>query len=159
MGDERSAGSILVAVNALRRLSTGELREKYAEVFGEPTSSRNRDYLLRKIAAELQGPCDDTPPVTEESSDAKPAPASAPRRRPSGARDPRLPPPGTVLERAHDGSVVRVTVLEDGFEYGGQTYRSLSAVARAATGTAWNGLLFFRLIPCRHETPSPARSR
>jgi hypothetical protein len=40
-----------------------------------------------------------------------------------------------------------VTVLEAGFEYDGKTYRSLSAVARAATGTRWDGLLFFRLKP------------
>jgi hypothetical protein len=40
-----------------------------------------------------------------------------------------------------------VTVLEDGFEHEGRTYRSLSAVARAATGTRWDGLLFFRLKP------------
>jgi hypothetical protein len=148
--DERSAGSVLVAVNALRCLSTGELREKYAEVFGEPTSSRNRGYLLRKIAAELQGAGEDVP-AAEEPRDAEPAPAALakPARRRAGARDPRLPPPGTVLERAHAGGVVRVLVMEEGFEYKGKTYRSLSAVARAATGTKWDGLLFFRLKPYR----------
>lgn len=38
-------------------------------------------------------------------------------------------------------------VLDEGFEFRGRTYRSLSAVAREATGTTWNGLLFFHLIP------------
>jgi hypothetical protein len=152
--DERSAGNILVAVNALHRLSTGELRERYAVVFGEPTSSRNRGYLLRKIAAELQGAGEDVVPTAEEPRDAEPAPVALakPARRPAGTRDPRLPPPGTVLERAHDGGVVRVRVLEDGFDYRGQTYRSLSAVARAATGTRWDGVLFFRLKPYRGRT-------
>lgn len=41
MADAPGAGAVLVALNELLRLSTGELREKYAEVFGEPTNSRN----------------------------------------------------------------------------------------------------------------------
>jgi hypothetical protein len=141
-----------VALDELRCLSTGELREKYAEVFGEPTNTRNRSYLLRKIAAELQGVGVDDAAAPDQPSDAKPAFPAAPRRRPTSARDPRLPPPGTVLERAHNGGVVRVTVLEDGFEYAGRTYGSLSAVARAATRTAWDGLLFFRLKPYRKRS-------
>ena len=38
-----------------------------------------------------------------------------------------------------------MTVLADGFEWQGRPYRSLSAVARAITGTRWNGPLFFGL--------------
>jgi hypothetical protein len=60
-------------------------------------------------------------------------------------RDPRLPEPGTVITREHGGVEHRVTVLEDGFEYRGERFPSLSKVARAITGTNWNGYLFFRL--------------
>jgi hypothetical protein len=148
MSDQLTSGSVLVAVNELRRFTTGQLRERYAEVFGEPTNSRNRSYLFRKIAAELQD-AGDAVRAPEEPRDQEPAPVVAPKppRRRTGARDPRLPPPGTILERAHEGGVIRVTVLEDGFGYKGKTYRSLSAVAREATGTPWNGLVFFRLKP------------
>ena len=52
-----------------------------------------------------------------------------------------------MLEREHDGKTIRVKVLNDGFEFHGKTYRSLSAIAREATGTSWNGLLFFHVIP------------
>jgi len=45
------------------------------------------------------------------------------------------------------GLPILATVLDDGFEYRGKTYRSLSAVAREATGTIWNGFLFFKVIP------------
>jgi hypothetical protein len=38
-----------------------------------------------------------------------------------------------------------VTVLPDGFEFEGRPYRSLSAIARAITGTRWNGWIFFGL--------------
>jgi hypothetical protein len=59
--------------------------------------------------------------------------------------DGRLPPPGTVLSRPYKGGTVQVQVLANGFEYRGEVFRSLSAVARAVTGSHCNGFLFFRL--------------
>src|SRR5262249_59613066 len=59
--------------------------------------------------------------------------------------DDRLPPPGTVLTRKYKGAVLQVQVRPDGFAYEGQLYGSLSAVARAITGSHCNGFLFFRL--------------
>jgi hypothetical protein len=67
--------------------------------------------------------------------------------RKAGERDPRLPAVGSVLEREHKGKKIRVTVLEDGFRYEGETYNSLSTIARVATGTIWNGFTFFRIAP------------
>jgi len=55
------------------------------------------------------------------------------------------PLPGTRLVREHRGVEHTVTVLQDGFEYEGRPYRSLSAVARHITGTRWNGWTFFGL--------------
>jgi len=56
--------------------------------------------------------------------------------------------PGTTLLRDYNGLTHRVTVLPDGgFEYQGQTYKSLSAIARAITGTPWSGPVFFGLKP------------
>ena len=52
---------------------------------------------------------------------------------------------GTRLIREYQGIEHCVTVLADGFEYQGRPYKSLSAVARAITGTRWNGPLFFGL--------------
>jgi Protein of unknown function (DUF2924) len=50
---------------------------------------------------------------------------------------------GTQLIREWRGVEHKVTVLADGFEWEGRRYKSLSAVARAITGTRWNGLTFF----------------
>ncbi len=61
------------------------------------------------------------------------------------SRDPRLPTPGTVLTRPYRGRTIAVTVLDGGFEYEGRRYKSLSAVAKAITGSHWNGLGFFGL--------------
>ncbi len=53
--------------------------------------------------------------------------------------------PGTLLVREHEGVLHRVTVHAKGFEWNGQSFRSLSEVARAITGTRWNGPRFFGL--------------
>jgi hypothetical protein len=54
-------------------------------------------------------------------------------------------PPGTMLAREWNGRMRRVAVLAEGFAWNGKTYRSLSAVAQAITGTRWNGPKFFGL--------------
>ena len=66
-------------------------------------------------------------------------------RKVAGALDPRLPPPGSYLEREFQGRCVLAKVLLDGFECDGKRYRSLSAIAQEVTGTKWNGFLFFNL--------------
>lgn len=52
---------------------------------------------------------------------------------------------GTQLVREWNGRVYRVHVTEDGFEMDGQTYRSLSAIAKRITGAGWSGPRFFGL--------------
>ena len=53
--------------------------------------------------------------------------------------------PGTKLTREYKGRTIVVTVLNDGYEFEGERYKSLSAIAKAVTGTHWNGHLFFGL--------------
>jgi hypothetical protein len=53
--------------------------------------------------------------------------------------------PGTLLTREWDGHLQQVMVLADGFSWNGKTYRSLSKVAFAITGSRWNGPRFFGL--------------
>ena len=60
-------------------------------------------------------------------------------------RDPRLPPPGEVLVREFRGMTAAVRVLEEGFEYQGRRYASLSTIACEVAGTRWNGYRFFEL--------------
>src|SRR5262249_9092331 len=68
--------------------------------------------------------------------------------------DHRLTPPGTILTRPYKGQLVQVQVLTDGFAYAGRVYASLSAVAKAITGSHTNGFLFFRNTLNHHkETP------
>jgi len=59
---------------------------------------------------------------------------------------------GTLLVREHDGVLHKVTVIPEGFLWGDRSYASLSAVAKAITGTNWNGRRFFGL-PLDGERP------
>ena len=61
------------------------------------------------------------------------------------AADPRLPLTGSLLSRPYKGGVVQVRVLDQGFEFDGTVYPSLSAVAKTVTGSHCNGFHFFRL--------------
>ena len=53
--------------------------------------------------------------------------------------------PGTLLVREYKGEMHRVTVMAEGYAWRGQTYPTLSGVARAITGANWNGYVFFGL--------------
>ncbi len=64
--------------------------------------------------------------------------------------------PGAMLAREWRGKLERVTVLEDGYAWNGKTYRSLSMIAKAITGTSWNGHRFFGL---RSGSRSPTRTK
>ena len=68
--------------------------------------------------------------------------AASPASTPRAGQHPR---PGAVLVREHGGVLHRVMVLQQGFAWNGKTFSSLSAVARAITGTNWNGRRFFGL--------------
>ena len=59
--------------------------------------------------------------------------------------DARIPLPATIIMRVYKGKTLQVKVLPVGFEYEGEVYKSLSAVAKKITGTHCNGYLFFRL--------------
>jgi hypothetical protein len=150
-------------VAALQRLPVPELRARYADLFGEPTRANNRAWLVKRLAWRLQALAEGDLSerarrrAAELARDAdlrlspprdRPAPApqgpTAPQAVPA-PRDPRLPPPGTVLARPYKGRVLQVQVLADGFAFAGAVYPSLSAVARAITGSHCNGFLFFRL--------------
>lgn len=148
----------------LKQMTVRELREKYEAVFGEPTRAGNKEFLFKRIAWRIQSLAEGdlserarrraeflardadlrtteprTPLATlggNGTKDVKPA---------SSLADERVPPPGTVLTRNYRGQAYHVVVRDDGFEYDGQVFRSLSAIAKLITGSHWNGLLFFKI--------------
>lgn len=121
----------------IESLKTKQLKQKLADLTGKAIRSNNRPYLLRQLTKAIEEQ------AAAEARKAKAAKRTKKAKRQERGRDPRLPAPGTVLEREYQDQVIRVKVLADGFEYEGETYRSLSTVAKVATGTIWNGFLFF----------------
>jgi len=148
-------------IDQLRHLTTAQLQLKYRELFGQPSHSNHKDYLFRRVAWRLQAvaegglservrqyarqiaiDADLRLCAPKKPIEAQPAVRVA---RASKPLDPRVPPAGTHLVKRYRDETLTVTVREDGFEYRGQLYKSLSAIARQVTGTQWNGYVFFGL--------------
>jgi len=124
----------------LRSLALDTLRRRWRVVFGRtPPAALSKDLLGRMIAWRLQEQAFGG--LDRESLSFLEGLArhgGSPRRRLK---------PGTVLVRDYQGQRHTVTVAPDGFDWQGTTYASLSAIARAITGTAWSGPRFFALAP------------
>lgn len=100
-----------------------------------------------------------TKPVGKARKSPKTAPAAAAPKAPRAPRerDPRLPAAGTTLVRKYKGQDFKVAVLDDGFRYDGEEFRSLSALASRITGAASiNGFLWFGLTGRKAATEQPA---
>ncbi|MBN1489497.1 MAG: DUF2924 domain-containing protein [Phycisphaerae bacterium] len=161
---------VITEIAALDQMTTGELAERYAELHGQPCRTRHRAYLIRKIAWRLQANAEGDlserarrravelandadvrvmAPRTMLCAPQRHAPitrtkaAAATRAKPY---DSRLPAPGSAIVREYQGRTHRVIFRQDGgFEYEGERYRTLSAVAKRITRSHVNGFRFFRL--------------
>jgi hypothetical protein len=154
-------------IEELSRMTVGQLRQKYLQVFGEESRSNHKQFLFRRIAWRIQAIAEGglserarrraleiandadlriRAPKMKFGEDVGLDPKLSVSRKVASALDPRLPPPGTYLEREYKGRRVITKVLVDGFEFDGEIYRSLSAIASEVTGTKWNGFLFFNLM-------------
>jgi hypothetical protein len=142
-------GLIDSEIARLRGLDVGELRARWHTVFRRAAPPHlPRHLLFRILAYRLQadqlGNLDtDTRRVFDrmgvETADGIGRLVADLKRSRTGLR------PGTLLTREWDGHLQQVMVLADGFAWNGTTYRSLSKVAFAITGSRWNGPRFFGL--------------
>src|SRR5262249_3411243 len=146
-------------IKDLKGLTTAQLKARYAVVFGEETHANHRAWLIKRIAWRLQalalGELSERARLraVELANDAdlrlnppKPTYHAEPEALPpQAALDSRLPQPGAILTRIYKGKQLEVTVLASGFAFDGAVYGSLSAVAKAISGSHTNGYLFFRL--------------
>ena len=149
-------------VAKLEGMKVAELRVRYAQVFDEETRVGNKSWLVKRIIWRMQALAEGNLSerarrrAVELANDADlrllpPRSAQAiPAGKVSSAKvdgpDPRLPVPGQTLRRLYKGRMLHVRILSKGFEFDGVVYHSLSAVAKAITGSHTNGYLFFRLL-------------
>ena len=141
-----SDASVVAQLAALRKMSVVELKQRWEALFATAAPNNSRSYLEVRLGNRIQelmlgGLSRDTRRVLDllvKELEGK-------NTRKAIMTDPRKPIPGTRLLREWDGAEHSVTVLRDGFDWQGRKFKSLSAVARAITGTQWNGYRFFGL--------------
>ena len=161
-------------IRALQAMPTADLKREWIDVFGAPPRSGNVQWMRKRLIHQAN-----VAVLGDLSPEAKArleylmqfAPLWVPMGRrspahglvehlngqppatsePSAPSEPvgRSPSPGTVLTRVYKGRTVQVLVRENGFEYDGRIYPSLTAAVHAITGSHWNPSVFF----------SPARRR
>jgi hypothetical protein len=137
---------VLARLAALKTTPTPKLKEQWRQLFESEPPAFNRRYLESRLAYRIQelaygGLKPETVRRLEKLGEELDGGRVDVRKRPANDR----PISGTRLIREYQGVEHCVTVRDDDFEYQGRPYKSLSAIARAITGTQWNGVVFFGL--------------
>jgi Protein of unknown function (DUF2924) len=140
-------------IEALTGLDLEALRREWRRLHRRtPPSIFKRDLLLRglvhRLSCDAEGDLDRKTEALLTALAAAPDPAAVLARQRT-----RTIKPGCEIRREWNGTMQRVIVLEKGFAWDGKVYPSLSMVARAITGTRWNGYRFFG-IGGPQETPN-----
>jgi hypothetical protein len=138
--------SILARLQAIPKSPIADLKKQWRDLFEDTPPPYSRANLEHRLAYRIQelayGGIDrQTRRLLDSLADEVEGRGSKRRQ----IADPRNPHPGTKLIREWGGTEHEVTVLKAGFEWQGRPYKSLSAIARAITGSNWNGYRFFGL--------------
>ncbi|MBT3789626.1 MAG: DUF2924 domain-containing protein [Alphaproteobacteria bacterium] len=138
--------TIITRLAALKDTPTADLRTLWGKLFDTDPPRQNRRFLESRLAYRIQElEYGGLKPATIERLEALGKELSGGKVALRRIRTDQHPISGTRLIREYQGVEHCVTVLDNGFEYQGRPYKSLSAIARAITGTRWNGWVFFGL--------------
>ncbi len=134
---------VIAHVASLEDLTSEDLKNKWAQMFGSKPTTHRRTYLITRMAYRIQelaygGLAEESKQDLDKLVDGEIE---------IGQKSKRLctPPVGTKIIREYNGIEHQVMVTRSGFEYQGRTFKSLSEVARLITGTRWSGPVFFGL--------------
>jgi len=145
-GEKGMQDSALARVAALPGKSTADLKQLWRELYDREPPPYNRPFLVKRLAYRIQELALGSLSARAEAK--LKALVEEEDRRLKGKQPVRKadrPISGTRLIREWQGVEHTATVLDDGFEYQGRRYKSLSAIARAITNVRWNGPAFFGL--------------
>ena len=136
--------STLSKITMLPKKSPQELNQLWRTLFNADPPQAGKDYLVRRLAYRVQelahgGVSEAAASILDGLKPGKLMPGKQPKA------ESVTPAPGARLIREWNGVEYVVSVLDDGFEYNGCKYKSLSSIAKAITGTHWSGPLFFGL--------------
>ena len=141
MGRRISGTELEKRISEPADLPRTDLVGRWQELYGcDPPKGTSVDFLVRAIAYEMQA---------KYYGGLRPAVVRRLDRIAGGATEdaPKTPAldPGARLVREWNGATHTVDVTDDGFEWRGKTYGSLSVIAREITGAVWSGPRFFGL--------------
>lgn len=138
--------TIIARIAALKTTPTPDLKKQWRDLFETEPPPYNRRFLESRLAYRIQELAyGGLKPETIERLEALGEQLDGGNIVLRRTRADVKPINGTRLIREWQGVEHTVTVLQDGYEWQGRPYRSLSAIARAITGTRWNGWVFFGL--------------
>jgi hypothetical protein len=138
--------SVVARVAAIKALPTPELKTMWRDLFGGEPPHYNRRFLESRLAYRIQELAyGGLKPETVKRLEALARGIEETNPVMRRIRTDQKPISGTRLIREWQGVEHVVTVRDDGYEYRGAPYKSLSSIARAITGTRWNGWVFFGL--------------
>jgi hypothetical protein len=125
----------------LQNKKTSELKILWDKMFEYPPEISSREYMISKLAYRIQelayGGIDE---ITKQKIHDAAKKIKSPKNTQPGKFNPMV---GTKIVKEYKGKQLEVLVVNDGFSYAGEIYKSLSAIATKITGTKWNGLKFF----------------
>ncbi len=145
----RSRHSVLRQLATLETMTLEQLRQKWLDLYGSDAPCYKKQFLIKRLGYRIQELF-----YGGLSEAAKAHLSQVAQEDPVARVDVRVPEkrqgkdgilPGTRFVRIWKDRRYEVLAQENGFEYDGRIFRSLSAVAREITGTRWNGRLFFGL--------------
>jgi len=157
---------IEIDLTKLSRMGPSELQPLFRQLFGMPVPAGSTEYARRKIARRLQELHEGGLPDSAREralaiaqgcqlrvrlqANFERRTSNLPARYTTATQltsdhDSRIPMPGSLIVKRYKGRMITVRVLNDGFEYERQHFKSLSAVATAIAGVKWNGMAFFDL--------------
>jgi hypothetical protein len=155
---------------ALQGMTIPELQERYEQVFHETNTTKHKPYLIKRIIWRMQANARggisyrarQRAIELARDSDVR---LTAPKPPPRGDGEVVTRPapaaildhetdilPGTKLERVYKGRLILAEIVENGVRWEGELYGSLSGVAKAVTGSHWNGRAFFGLKSKKRST-------
>ena len=150
---DRQSVSVLAQLAAIKTASTADLKAQWRQLLEQEPPPFSRPFLQSRLAYRIQELAyGGLRPETVARLEALGQQLDGGKPEVRRVRQDDRPIAGTRLVREYRGVEHAVTVLADGCEWQGRPYRSLSAIARAITGTRWNGLVFFGLK--NHRNPA-----
>ncbi|MGZ5853206.1 MAG: DUF2924 domain-containing protein [Xanthobacteraceae bacterium] len=145
--------SVPAQLAALQKAEISALKARWRELFDTEPPPYNRRFLEDRLAYRIQELAfGGLRPATIERLEAIGRAIGAGKAKRTQTTVDRRPITGTRLIREWKGVEHTVTVRDDGFEYQGRPYKTLSVIARTITGTRWNGWTFFGLKNQRKQT-------